>query len=54
MDHHNKTRAIRDALRAQLTLLAMRTEVWPLLPDHAPIAKAEYEDILGYDPATGV
>lgn len=46
MGHHNKTRAIREALRAQLTVLetrsderadrlleVLRTEIWPLLPD---------------------
>jgi antitoxin VapB len=67
MGHHNKTRAIRDALRAQLTLLeaqagdqltqlldVMRTEIWPLLPDQTAITKADREDILGYDPETGV
>ncbi|MFN8043322.1 MAG: type II toxin-antitoxin system VapB family antitoxin [Mycobacterium sp.] len=67
MGHHNKTRAIREALRAQLTLLeaqagdqltqlldVMRTEIWPLLPDQTPITKADREDILGYDPETGV
>lgn len=67
MGHHNKTQAIRDALRAQLSLLevkagdraahlldVMRTEIWPLLPDQPPITKAERERILGYDPETGV
>ncbi len=66
MGHQNKTQAIRDALRAQLHVLdacaadraahlldVMRTEIWPLLPDHAPIAKSERERILGYDPETG-
>lgn len=63
----NKTDAIRRALNAQLTLLqansgkrrdelldVMRTEVWPLLSDHTPITKQEREEILGYDPETGV
>lgn len=67
MGHRNKTQAIRDALRAQLSLLearttdrgnhlleVMRTEIWPLLPDREPITKAEREQILGYDPETGV
>lgn len=67
MGHHNKTQAIREALRAQLSLLearsidrgnellaVMRTEIWPLLPDRAPITRAEREQILGYDPETGV
>lgn len=68
MGHHNKTRAIRDALRAQLSLAEtradrrpshllqiMRTEIWPLLlPDRTRITKQDREDILGYDPATGV
>lgn len=67
MGHHNKTQAIRDALRAQLALLearagdrvahlldVMETEIWPLLPDHTPITKTEREQILGYDPKTGV
>lgn len=66
MGHHNKTRAIRDALRAQLSLLdaragdrvthlldVMRTEIWPLLPAQPPITKAEREQILGYDAETG-
>lgn len=67
MGHRNKTQAIRDALRAQLALLeaqagdrvthlldVVRTEIWPLLPDHTPITKQEREQILGYDPETGV
>ncbi len=67
MGHHNKTRAIRDALRAQLSLLqaraadrvtdlldVMRNEIWPLLPDRTPITRQEREQILGYDPETGV
>ncbi|OKH75431.1 antitoxin VapB36 [Mycobacterium sp. SWH-M5] len=66
MGHHNKTQAIRDALRAQLALLeaqasdrvthlldVMETEIWPLLPDRTPITKTEREQILGYDPKTG-
>lgn len=32
----------------------MRTEIWPLLSDRTPITKAEREQILGYDPETGV
>ena len=67
MGHGNKTRAIRDALRAQLALLesrsadraatlldVMRTDIWPLLPDRAPITKREREAILGYDSETGM
>jgi antitoxin VapB len=67
MGHGNKTQAIRDALRAQLALLeshagdkvtqlldVMRDEIWPLLPNRAPIAKQDREAILGYDPSTGV
>ena len=67
MGHHNKTRAIRDALRAQLSILeardddrvahlldVMRTEIWPLLPAQPPITKAEREQILGFDPEDGV
>jgi antitoxin VapB len=67
MGHGNKTQAIRDALRAQLALLesragdraaqildVMRTEIWPLLPDRAPLTKKDREAILGYDPKTGV
>jgi antitoxin VapB len=63
----NKTDAIRQALHAQLALLesrtddrqaqllnVMRTEIWPLLTDRAPITKREREEILGYDPETGV
>jgi antitoxin VapB len=65
--HTNKTDAIRQALNAQLALLqsrtgnreeqllnVMRTEIWPLLTDRTPIKKREREEILGYDPATGV
>lgn len=66
MGHHNKTQAIRDALRAQLSLLeaqygdrvthlldVMRTEIWPLLPAQAPITRVEREQILGLDPGIG-
>ncbi|RIT36786.1 antitoxin VapB36 [Mycobacteroides abscessus] len=66
MGHNNKTQAIRDALRSQLSLLetqygdrtthlldVMRTEIWPLLPTQPPITKAERDQILGYDPETG-
>lgn len=66
MGHHNKTQAIRDALRAQLSLLeaqygdrvthlldVMRTEIWPLLPAQAPITRVEREQILGLDPEIG-
>jgi antitoxin VapB len=66
MGHRNKTQAIRDALRAQLSLLeaqydervtalldVMRTEIWPLLPAQPPITKAEREKILGLDPEIG-
>lgn len=62
-----KTAAIRQALNAQLRLLTahrtdrvealrevMRTEIWPLLADQNPVSKAEREQILGYDSATGV
>jgi antitoxin VapB len=65
--HTNKTDAIRQALRAQLGLLeslagdrhdrlldVMRTEIWPLLTDRSPITKREREEILGYDPESGV
>lgn len=65
--HTNKTDAIRQALHAQLALLesrvgdrqaqlldVLRTEIWPLLPDRAPITKRQREEILGYDPETGV
>lgn len=66
MGHRNKTQAIRDALRAQLSLLevrdreraahlldVMRTEIWPLLPTQSPITKPEREQILGINPETG-
>lgn len=62
-----KTDAIRRALTSQLSLLqtrrtdeeealleVMRTEVWPLLDDRRPVSKAEREQILGYEPGTGV
>jgi antitoxin VapB len=65
--HTNKTDAIRHALNAQLALLqshagnreeqllnVMETEIWPLLTDRTPITKREREEILGYDPKTGV
>ncbi|MBS0338455.1 MAG: antitoxin VapB36 [Proteobacteria bacterium] len=29
-------------------------EVWPLLSDHRPVTKAQREEILGYDPDSGV
>lgn len=67
MGHGNKTRAVRDALRAQLALLesragdraaeiltTMRTEIWPVLEPRAPISKSEREAILGYDAETGL
>jgi antitoxin VapB len=56
-----KTAAIRHALRAQLALLesrhhqrldqaleVLRSEIWPLTADSAPITKADREAILGY------
>ncbi len=59
--------AIRHALKAQIEITQSRTgnrtdelldvldtEIWPLLNDGAPITKAEREQILGYNPATGV
>lgn len=65
--HTSKTAAIRHALSAQLAFLEsragdreaqlldiLRTEIWPLLADRSPITKLEREQILGYDPATGV
>lgn len=58
---------IRHALKAQIEitqsrtgnrtdelLVVLNTEIWPLLNDGTPISKAEREQILGYDPATGV
>jgi len=66
MGHRNKTQAIREALKAQLSRLevqadnrgddlldVMRTEIWPLLGDTTPITKQERERVLGYDPETG-
>jgi antitoxin VapB len=57
----SKTAAIRHALRAQLALTesrnqqrleqaleVLRTEIWPLTADSAPITKADREAILGY------
>lgn len=32
----------------------LSTEIWPLLDDGSPISKTEREQILGYDPTTGV
>jgi antitoxin VapB len=65
--HTNKTGAIRHALNTQLALLqtetgsrearlldVMRTEIWPLLGDPAPVGKSEREQILGYNPESGV
>jgi antitoxin VapB len=62
-----KTDAIRRALNSQLSMLqglrtdnhavlleVMRTEIWPLLDDRRPLSKASREEILGYDPTTGV
>jgi len=59
--------AIRHALKAQIEVTQSRTrnrsdelldvlstEIWPLLTDRSPISKAEREQALGYDPATGV
>lgn len=59
--------AIRYALKAQIEVTQSRTgnrtdelldvmanEIWPLLNDARPITKQEREQILGYDPATGV
>lgn len=59
--------AIRHALKAQIEVTQSRagsrtdelldvlsTEIWPLLDDGSPISKAEREQILGYDPTTGV
>jgi antitoxin VapB len=57
-----KTAAIRHALHAQLALLesrnhhrleealeVLRSEIWPLTADSAPIAKEHREAILGYN-----
>jgi antitoxin VapB len=63
--HTTKTDAIRQALQAALLrsraesggerlLAVMRTEIWPLLTDRRPITNAEQEEILGYEPDTGV
>jgi antitoxin VapB len=59
--------AIRHALKAQIEVTQSRRgnradelldvlegEIWPLLKDGSPITKAEREQILGYDPKTGV
>lgn len=35
-------------------LRALGTDVWPWLKDRSPITKAEREQALGYDPASGV
>lgn len=32
----------------------LRNEIWPLLDNPAATTKAEREQLLGYDPATGV
>lgn len=62
-----KTDAIRRALKSQLSVLqglhsekqlalleVLRTEIWPLLDGRQPLTKAGHEEILGYDPTTGV
>ncbi len=59
--------AIRHALKAQIEVVRSRSgnradellgvlesEIWPLLNDGSPITKTEREQILGYDPQTGV
>jgi antitoxin VapB len=59
--------AIRHALKAQIEVTQSRTgnrtdelldvmtnEIWPMLNDGKPITKAEREQVLGYDPTTGV
>lgn len=59
--------AIRHALKAQIAVTQSRAanrsdellevlsaEIWPLLTDRSPITKAEREQALGYDAATGV
>ncbi|WP_204809201.1 type II toxin-antitoxin system VapB family antitoxin [Mycobacterium riyadhense] len=63
----SRIEAIRYALRAQIEITqsrtgnrtyelldVLRTEIWPLLRDRSPITKAEREQALGYDRATGV
>ncbi|MGV9799581.1 hypothetical protein ACWDTP_16170 [Mycobacterium sp. NPDC003449] len=40
--------------RAADLLNYMRDEAWPLLPDHKPISEQEGEELLGYDPESGV
>lgn len=66
--HGNKTRAVRDALRAQLDeiqrqtaerrrrlLEVLRTEIWPSTePEPPALTKAHREELLGYDAASGV
>nr|AKT73074.1 antitoxin VapB36 [Mycobacterium avium subsp. hominissuis] len=32
----------------------LRTEIWPLLEDRSAITKGEREQVLGYDPTSGV
>lgn len=57
-----KTAAIRHALRTQLALVGardrelldealdvLRSEIWPLTADSAPITKGDREAILGYN-----
>lgn len=44
----------RQEERVTNILGVMRTEIWPLLPDHTPITKQEREQILGYEPESGV
>jgi antitoxin VapB len=59
--------AIRYALKAQIEVTqsrignrtdelldVMTKEIWPLLNDGKPVTKQEREQILGYDPTTGV
>lgn len=59
--------AIRYALKAQIEVTqsragnradelldVMTNEIWPMLNDGKPITKQEREQILGYDPGTGV
>lgn len=66
--HGNKTRAVREALRAQLDAMqgqaterrrqlleVLRTEIWPATTPEVPaLTKAQREELLGYDEATGV